>query len=525
MRQNKVIGEIFLERGLVSHEQLSAIANKNSDRLFGQKAVELGLVSEEDLLSILSEIYRIESISLEFLYIKKETLKLLKTETAVECCAIAFFEDQHSVKIAIADPGNIVAIDKIRSELTLRPQIKNQYPPKNREVKFFIAKESEILRFLEIMKNDSELIESNPMMLLNKILFKASDQKASDIHFEPMENLVRVRFRIDGILKSFQIIEKESWTRIQSRLKLIANLDITENRRPQSGHTRIHLGGKIIDLRISTHPGIFGENFVVRIFDLSSGIKSLAELNFDYDDFFWLKKAISHPNGILLIIGPTGAGKTTTLYSLLQSLNSSDLNIMTLEDPVEYQIEGIRQLDIQEEGIVTFSDGIKSILRQDPDIILIGEIRDESTAAMAIRASLTGRLVLATLHAATPLEGIRRMQDFKLNLSDFIPSLIGIFSQRLIRYKKENNYEGRFPISEYVFFSEQIKNQILAGDLNFELDKTFKTSAENAVRKNLTDIKEIKRVLGHETFGDDYPKDKVESEHQEIKRVSRHENF
>ena len=488
MRKNKVIGEVFLERGLVSRDQISAISNKKSNRLFGQKAVELGLISEEDLINILSEIYRIEIINLEFLYIKEETLKLLKTETAVECCAIAFFEDQYSVKIAISDPGNIVAIDKIRSQI------------KDREVKFFIAKETEILRFLEIMKNDSELIESNPLMLLNKILFKASEQKASDIHFEPMENIVRVRFRIDGILKPFQIIEKEAWTRIQSRLKLIASLDITENRRPQSGHTRIHLAGKIIDLRISTHPGIFGENFVIRIFDLSSGIKSLAELNFNYDDFCWLKKAIAHPNGILLIIGPTGAGKTTTLYSLLQSLNSSNLNIMTLEDPVEYQIEGIRQLDIQEEGIVTFADGIKSILRQDPDIILIGEIRDEATAAMAVRASLTGRLVIATLHAATPLEGIRRLQDFKIKLSDFIPSLIGIFSQRLIRYKKGDNYEGRFPISEYVFFSEQIKNRILTGDLNFELDKTFKNSAQNAIDKNLTDIQEIKRVLGHENF-------------------------
>ncbi|MCR4555962.1 MAG: GspE family protein, partial [Alphaproteobacteria bacterium] len=146
------------------------------------------------------------------------------------------------------------------------------------------------------------------------------------------------------------------------------------------------------------------------------------------------------------------------------------------------------------------ADGIRSILRQDPDIILIGEIRDEATAAMAVRASLTGRLVIATLHAATPLEGIRRLQDFKLKLSDFIPSLIGIFSQRLIRYKKKDGYVGRFPISEYVFFSESLKNKILVGDLGFELDKTFRTSAQNAIDKNLTDIQEIKRVLGHENF-------------------------
>lgn len=484
MRTDKMIGEILLERELVSPAQISAIENMTSNRLFGEKAVDLGFISEENLLDILSEIYHVETINLEFLYIKKETLNLLKIQTVIDYHAIAFYEDEKLVKIAIADPGNIIAIDKIRSEI------------RDKEVKFFTAKESEILRFIEMVKSNSDLIESNPLMLLNKIIFKALEEKASDIHFEPSKNLVRVRFRVDGILNPFQMIENEAWTRIKSRLKISANLDITENRRPQSGHTRIHLAGKIIDLRISTHPGIHGENFVIRIFDLSDGVKSLAELNFDYDDFCWLKQAISHPNGLFLIIGPTGAGKTTTLYSLLQSLNSSKLNIMTLEDPVEYQIEGIRQLDIQEEGIVSFADGIKSILRQDPDIILIGEIRDEATAAMAVRASLTGRLVIATLHAATPIEGIRRLQDFKLKLSDFIPSLIGIFSQRLIRYKKENKYEGRFPISEYVSFSEELKNKILEGDFNFDLDKTFKISAQKAIENKLTDTQEIRRVLG-----------------------------
>ncbi len=488
MGTNKMIGEILLERELISSAQISAVVNTKSNRLFGEKAVDLGIISEEKLTDILSEIYHVEIVNLEFLYIKRETLNLLKIQTVFDYHAIAFFEDEKLVKIAITDPGNIIAIDKIRAEI------------KDREVKFFVAKESEILRFTEMMKSDSDIIESNPQMLLNKVIFKALEQRASDIHFEPMENLVRVRFRIDGTLASFQIIENGAWARIKSKLKISANLDITENRRPQSGHTRIHLAGKIVDLRISTHPGIYGENFVIRIFDLSNGVKSLAELNFSYDDFCWLKQAVLHPNGLFLIIGPTGVGKTTTLYSLLQSLNSFDLNIMTLEDPVEYQIEGIRQLDIQEEGIVSFADGIKSILRQDPDIILIGEIRDEATAAMAVRASLTGRLVIATLHAATPIEGIRRLQDFKLKLSDFIPSLIGIFSQRLIRYKKENKYKGRFPICEYVLFSEKLRNKILEGDLNFDLDKTFKTSAQNAIENRLTDIQEIRRVLGHENF-------------------------
>jgi type IV pilus assembly protein PilB len=278
----------------------------------------------------------------------------------------------------------------------------------------------------------------------------------------------------------------------------MANLNITENRRPQSGHTRIYLAGKTIDLRISTHPGIFGENFVVRIFDLSDGVASLSQLGFPQEDFLWLKRAISFPNGIFLIVGPTGSGKTTTLYSLLKEINSFSVNIMTLEDPVEYQIEGIKQLDLREEGILSFSDGVRSILRQDPDIMLIGEIRDEATAASAIRASLTGRLVMATLHASTPIEGLRRLLDLGLKLSDFVPSMIGIFSQRLARYLEDGEYRRRFPLTEYLYFSEELKNNLLEHeDISIcKVDKTFRASAKEAIARNLTDWAEIKRIFG-----------------------------
>ncbi len=481
------IGDILFAKELLTHEQIKVILDKKSDKLFGQKAISLGFISEKNLLPVLSEIYHIEIISLEFLYIPKDVLNLLSIRTAIECCAVPFFADSQVVKVALADPGNLVAVDKIRAELKTRKTI------------FYLAKESEILYLTQLMKNNLKEITQNPLLLLNKIIFDALEQKASDIHFETQQNHIRVRFRIDGILVESSLINQENWSRIKARLKLISNLDITENRKPQSGHTRIHLGGKTVDLRISTHPGIFGENLVLRIFDLSKGIQSLSELNFCYEDFCWLKKIISQPHGIFLIIGPTGAGKTTTLYSLLNEINSSNLNIMTLEDPVEYQIEGIRQLDIQEEGILSFADGIKSILRQDPDIILIGEIRDEATAAMALRASLTGRLVIATLHASSPYEVLRRLTDLGLTPSDFLPSLLGIFSQRLIRYKKNNNYRGRFPITEYVSFSEEIKLEILENsNCKFQLDKTFQESAQEALRKELTDASEIKRVMGNE---------------------------
>ncbi|MDR2106993.1 MAG: Flp pilus assembly complex ATPase component TadA [Holosporaceae bacterium] len=483
------IGEILLNRGLLTKEQISVVVKhqKKTDRLFGQVALGLGFLKEDDLLTVLSELYAAEIVSLEFVYTDKETLMSVPCDTAVACSAVPFFINEECVKIAVADPGNLRAVDAMTAYF------------KGKKAEFFIAKESEILRFLEIMKCNGENIEKDPLLLMNKIIFDAVEAGASDVHFEPCENLVRVRIRVDGVLRVLQSVDPDAWMRMKSKLKLISGLNITENRRPQSGHTRIYLAGKTMDLRISVHPGIFGENFVIRIFDLSQGICSLSELGFPDEDLLWLKRVVSFPCGIFLIVGPTGSGKTTTLYSLLKEINSSSVNIMTLEDPVEYRVDGVKQLDLREEGLLSFSDGIRSILRQDPDVMLIGEIRDEATAATAVRASLTGRLVLATLHAATPTEGIRRLSDLGLKLSDFVPSLIGIFSQRLVRRFGNNGYTGRFPLTEYIYFSEELKKTLIeTGDISAcRVDKSFKDSSEEALKNNFTDEKEIARVLGN----------------------------
>lgn len=486
------IGTILLQKDLLSKEQVSIIlkSQKTNNTLFGQLAVRLGFLSENDLLAILSEIYCIEPISLEFLYIDHEILCSLTYDIMTSCMAIPFFIDYKTVKIAISDPGNLRAIDKIHQFFA------------DRKIEFFLAKESEILRYLEIIKCNAADIEQDPLLLLNKIIFKAIESRASDIHFEPSENFVNVRLRVDSILYAMQSITLESWKTIKSKLKIISKLDIAESRLPQSGHARIYLAGKTVDLRISTHPDRCGEKLAIRIFDLSYGIKSLTDLGFSNEDFLWLKKIISFPSGLFLIVGPTGSGKTTTLYSLLKEINSSNLNIMTLEDPIEYQIDGIKQLELREDGLLSFADGVRSILRQDPDVMLIGEIRDAETAATAVRASLTGRLVLATLHAATPLEGLRRLMDLGLNLSDFVPSLIGIFSQRLVRFLKnndsENKYHGRFPITEYIYFSEEAKKKLLETKnmSGCKVSKTFEISVENALKNKLTDLDEIKRILG-----------------------------
>ena len=490
------IGEILLKKELITEAQLATIlrVQKQDNRLFGEIAVSLGFITEDILIRELSEIFLVDIVSLEFFYIPKETLNTIDFETANECKAVPFFVNDSVAKIAISDPGEIRLLDRIRAHY------------EGKKVEFSIAKTSEILRFLEIMKDDSVAIQQDPLLLLNKIIFEALEHKASDIHFEPQENSVRVRFRIDGVLNVITSIDAEFWPRISSKLKIMAQLNIVENRKPQSGHTKLCLAGRNIDLRISTHPGVYGENFVVRIFDLSEGVSSLPELGFFHDDYLWLKKICSSPNGLFLIVGPTGSGKTTTLYSILKEINSSAVNIMTLEDPIEHQIDGIKQMELREEGILTFSDGVRSILRQDPDVLLIGEIRDENTAAMAIRAALTGRLVLATLHAATPLEGLRRMLDFGLKFQDFIPVLLGIFSQRLVRYlvrekTKNEEYKGRFPLTEYIYFSQEMKELLLTkGDLSaFKLNKSFADSCSTALEKKLTDRREIERV-----FGDDF---------------------
>lgn len=484
------IGDIFLKNGDLTKEQIAIILRRQKDnrKLFGKIAVSLGFIKEEVLLRCLSAIYCTDIIDLEFTYIDPDTMSSLPNKIAESACAIPFYKDDNIVKVAISDPGDVKSIDLINSYYQKTP------------VEFYIAKESEILRCIEVVKNKSDFAEEDPLTFLNRTIFEAIENRASDIHFEPYENFVNVRLRINGDLRKYISINYEMWSRIRLKLKIISKLDIAESRKPQSGHTRICLAGKNIDLRISTHPGQFGENIAIRIFDLSNGIQKLDSLGFEKEDLLWLKHVLSFPSGIFLVVGPTGSGKTTTLYSLLQEIQSSSVNIMTLEDPIEYQVEGVKQLELRENGLISYADGIRSILRQDPDVMLIGEIRDEETASMAVRSALTGRLVLATLHAFNTIDAIRRLTNLGLRFEDFIPVLVGIFSQRLIKfYPAEQSERGRFPIAEYISFDEKTKEQILCTKnlLQCAPLKTFKQAATEAIKNNFTNSAEIERVLGN----------------------------
>lgn len=499
------IGETLVKRKLLTQKQVSMVLraqkSKYPNLFFGQVAFRLGLIDEDTLLQILAELYSIKPVKMEFLYVPQGTLNLLNKNLAVSTLSVPFYSDDLVVKIATVDPGNIRNLDCIVSSIGYQ-----------KRTEFFIAKESEILHFLELIKCDSDSnIDDNidsdssnnatksvsdPLLILNKVVFEAIEARASDIHFEPTENFVEVRFRIDGILQKSTCITFESWGRIKSKLKIISKMDITESRKAQNGHARVYLGGRNVDLRVATVCGAFGENITVRVFDLSCGVKSLVDLGFTDKDLLWLKNVISNPHGIFLIVGPTGSGKTTTLYSLVEEIKSPTINIVTLEDPIEYQIDGVRQLELREGGLMSFADGIKTILRHDPDVMLVGEIRDEETASAAIRASLTGRLVLATLHASTPMDALRRLVDLGLEFSDFIPSLLGIFSQRLLRYSKK---EGRFPVTEYISFSEDFRKKLLHdSDLTkYVPTQTFKSSVRRALRDKIATRTEVQRVFGN----------------------------
>lgn len=488
------IGQRCVQHGFMNEEQVHTILSiqLNHNKFFGELSVDFGMVSADNLLLVLSEIFNVPIVNLDQIIIGFETLSCLLYEEAKAYHCVAFYKDKTKIKIAISDPGKLDVLDKLR------------YKFSELDVEFYIALPQQIDRFLAIMSR-TKLNDLDAVNLLNSILFLAIEKGASDLHFEPKKNFVLAKIRIDGILEVAQKIEIGNWFALRSRIKIIADLNITETRKPQSGHTHIDVCSNEVDLRISTHPGVFGENIAIRILNVTNGLKKISQLNFEKQDLKFLKDVIKNPSGIFLIVGPTGSGKTTTLYSLLQEMDNEKLNIMTLEDPIEYQIEGIRQLDLNDENLLSFSDGVRSILRQDPDVLLVGEIRDEKTASAVLRASLTGRLVLATLHASTPVDALRRLENLNVNIKEFSNQILGIFSQRLVRkiefHMNKKFYKGRLPVCEWLRFSKDVKTKIFNNNLDaIKPDRTFRESIESLIRTKKTDQEEIERIFGK--YGD-----------------------
>ncbi len=461
----KRLGDQLLEKGLISEDQIeiAITEQRKTKRPLGELFVELGFITESIMRDILSETQGQQSINLADALPDPDAIKLIPKALAFRCLSLPVSYDKASstLELATTDIYNVVALDRIRAAL---PPTTNLHPILATEsdirkaIDTFYGYElsvNGILREIETGEVDYQSIEaggeeySQPLVrLVNAILADGVKREASDIHFGPEQSFLRLRYRIDGVLRQIRSLHKDYWSAIAVRLKVMAGLNIAETRTPQDGRISLKVGGRPIDFRVSVQPTTHGENIVLRILDRSKGIVPLDDLGLFKDNLELLKSLMSRPEGIILVTGPTGSGKTTTLYSMLNHRKSIEVNIMTLEDPVEYPIDMIRQTSISDTAKMDFASGIRSLMRQDPDIILVGEVRDEGTAEMAFRAAMTGHQVFTTLHTNSALGAVTRLTDIGVKHHILSGNIIGIIGQRLVRTLCKHCKKPR-PAEEY----------------------------------------------------------------------------
>lgn len=454
--------EIIVERNPEARTRLEEIVSKNGERL-EELIIKSKILSERETLEVLSEYYEIPyTLSIEEKSIDPELAKLLPISFAKKFKLIPIKKENDKIIVAIAPPLNIYAIDEVKSlfECEVEPVLTlsstvieciNKVYERGREMADEI--ESEVLGITESeFQEPKDLLEAEDeapiIRFVNSLLFQAVKEKASDIHIECFEKEVVVRFRKDGILHRVTSCPKKLQSSIISRVKIMAELDIAEKRKPQDGRIRVKVAGRDVDVRISTVPTTWGESVVMRLLDRSSVLLSLEDLGLEGEKLRTVNSLIHRPHGIILVTGPTGSGKTTTLYAALERINSPDKKIITIEDPVEYQIQGINQIQVNPKVNLTFANGLRSILRQDPDVILIGEIRDRETADIAIHASLTGHLVFSTLHTNDSASAITRLIDMGIEPFLVASSLIAVIAQRLVRFLCNHCKEPYIPLDD-----------------------------------------------------------------------------
>ena len=451
------IGEILISRGQINDDQLHIALQrqKNDNKLLGEELLDLHFITEETMREAVSEAAGYKSFTLSGFVANAATLTLIPKHIAIKhtLFPVSFDPTAGILEIVAANPDDIMARDAIAPFLVQAGQVTGlRVIPEWR-----IAPSTDVLDAIDKFYDhelsiDGILFElesgeldlnaltqagvsySHPIVrLTDALIADAVSRGASDIHFEPEEQFLRIRYRIDGVLRPVRSLAKTNWMAILVRLKVMSGMNIAETRGPQDGRISLSLFGRQIDFRAASHPTIHGENFVLRILDRKSGIVSLDKLGMTDSQLSLLERMLGRPEGILLATGPTGSGKTTTLYSILNHLNNDGVNIMTLEDPVEYPLALTRQTSISETVKLDFSNGIRSLMRQDPDIILVGEIRDHETAEMAMRAAMTGHQVFSTLHTNSALGSISRLHDLGIIDDMFATNLIGVIAQRLVR--------------------------------------------------------------------------------------------
>ncbi len=450
MNKNLKLGDILISANKINKSQLEEALRqqkKIKSKRIGEVLVDMGFVKEEDILEVLEAQLKIPSIDLAAYKINPKATALIPENIARRYNLIPIDKIDDKLVVAMSDPFNIFAIDDIK--LLTGMDIKIVISLKSvvlRAIEKFYREEStkKVLEEFEETYSPSSIedlddedlsdVNSAPVVkLVNSIVDQAIRMKASDIHIEPLENNIRIRYRIDGDLQEIMKLSNRSLMAIVTRVKIMSKMDIAERRVPQDGRVETELEGRDIDMRISTLPTVYGEKIVIRLLDRDSFSFSKEDLGFTDNDLEVFNKILKQPYGIILVTGPTGSGKSTTLYTILKDLNNEEKNIITVEDPVEYKIEGINQVQVNNKAGLTFANGLRSILRQDPDIIMVGEIRDSETAEIAVRASITGHLVLSTLHTNDTASTIARLIDMRIEPYLVSTSVIGIISQRLVK--------------------------------------------------------------------------------------------
>jgi type IV pilus assembly protein PilB len=444
MRQmRKRLGDLLVETGMISEAQLQAtLAEKASGQKLGDALLQRGLITEQQLIEVLEFQLGIPHISLYRYPFDTKLFTLIPKEMAKRNLVIPLKKEGEKLFVAMADPMDFFTVDDLR--LSTGFHIETAIATKDdiiRAINKYYDSDEGFEDLLGISTPVADTIaeeklteaDSPIIRLVNQLLSNASVNKASDIHIDPQETKVVIRYRVDGILRVERVLPKHMQNVLIARIKIMANLDITENRIPQDGRIKANLDFHPIDLRVSTLPTVFGEKVVMRILDMGSTLNDIEKLGFNKHNLNRFMNMISKPNGIVLITGPTGSGKSSTLYAALNKLNSEEVNIITIEDPVEYQLEGINQIQVNPNVGMTFAAGLRSILRQDPNIIMVGEIRDKETVEVAVRASLTGHLVLSTMHTNDALSSVTRMIDMGVEPFLVASSLSGVVAQRLVR--------------------------------------------------------------------------------------------
>ncbi|MFH1846802.1 MAG: ATPase, T2SS/T4P/T4SS family [Candidatus Omnitrophota bacterium] len=487
------LARVLVDEGVITEEQLDQFMEEqeNTEKFIVEIIAEHTEKKEEELTQILSARLGFAYIDMETMTVEPKVMELDIEEICVKCNVLPLYVMNDTLTVAMANPLDTDCIEELQTvtELKVRPAfaavsaireaIKKHFKSAEAEEKLAgqmgaVTETGNLYEGLgESMEVSTEQVASlkeaaslAPVVdLVNKIITKAVDMAASDIHLEPQRENLTCRYRIDGVLHLISRIDYKYLAAVLSRIKIMANMDIAEKRLPQDGRIRMMAGTKEVDLRVSTFPTIYGENLVIRILDRSTGIVELKQLGFEGELYKHFVELIRKPYGIILVTGPTGSGKTTTLYAALSDINSVEKNIMTMEDPVEYEIADVRQAQVNVKAGLTFAAGLRSTVRQDPDIIMIGEIRDKETAEIGIHAALTGHLVFSTLHTNDAPSAAARMIDMGVEPFLVASSVIGIIAQRLIRtlcdackaeYKPSKDLAERLGIPEFTgkFYKE-----------------------------------------------------------------------